>query len=380
MSDRATTTRIRPEARRHAPGVCALTIAIVLLAIAGVALADRVTLRNAVAVDHQVVTLADIATIEGDYAASLADTRIARLDGGAMSIGRDRVVEALDARGVHWGRIALRGRNEISVERRAAGDTEDGLQDPPPSAPEAEPIDQAEAQANPAPAVDAADAGRTLRQTVRDWVEAQTRRSGENLKIDWHHDHHPAWERTDAGGRFEIDPVNRKAVGRVPLVIRQYRDDKLVETFRLGVDVQVRSPVVVATRRMNRGQTITADELKTETRWLDAMAQEPVTDASKLVGMVASRLVRKGQVLTADDARPALLVRRGQLVTLRVISGGLVIKTVARALDEGGRDELIALRDPRTRRTYHARVSGPQQAVMIAGGGTPNEQQTGGDS
>jgi len=57
------------------------TVVVALSGIAAVALADDATLRDGVRVDAEAVTLGDIAVLEGDYAATLAEIEIARFKG-----------------------------------------------------------------------------------------------------------------------------------------------------------------------------------------------------------------------------------------------------------------------------------------------------------
>ncbi len=345
------------------------------LLLIGTGFADRITLRSSVEVTGDTVTLADIARLEGEHAEALGEVTLATFadDSAQVRITRQQVRQLLDDRGVHWGRLSLRGHQSLRIERVAP--------DEPRHAPADEPIvEDAAVQANPVPTVDAADAGRTLRQIVHAYLLERGGVPAERMKIDWHQDASPVWQRTEADGRFEIDPQNRDTAGHIPLTVRQYRGDQLVDTLRLSADVRMQRNVVIATGRIARGQTLTADDLRSQMQWLDTGRDRPLTDAAALVGQVADRTLREGDVLSDGDVKPPLLVERGQTVTLRTISGGLVIKTTARALDDGGADQIITVRHPRTRQLYQARVSGPRQAVMLLDGEQDNQDQTGGDS
>jgi flagella basal body P-ring formation protein FlgA len=369
-----------PTAPRSTGSGLVLKVTIIIVLLISTGFADRITLRDGAQVTGSSITLGDIAQLEGDYANGLAETQIATFADASASatITRRQVQQVLDGQGVHWGRVSLRGHLKIQVERAGAkvGTAK--------TAPAHETIvEDANVHANTAPGLpgaDIADAGRTLRQIALAYLVQHTGAKPTDMKIKWHHDRSPVWQRSEAEGRFEVVAQNRDIAGRIPLVVRQYKNDQLIDTLRLGADVELRSTVVVATQRITRGQTITGQDIKTEERWLDSGRQRPLTDADALIGQVAARSIRDGQLLTPNDVKPALMVKRGQLITLRAISGGLIVKTVARAMDDGGDGQIIKVRNLRTREQYHVRVSGPQQAVMLISESQATQDKPGGTS
>lgn len=350
-----------------------LIAAALLLVIATAAQADRITLVRTASVQADAVLLSDIARLDGDNALALAEVTIARFDGDQQQIKLTRldVRDVLDSYAVHWGLLSLSGQQQITVNRAAAPPAQTIAQTP------AEPAIEAHAvQANPLTALTTAAAGRTLRELAQEYLVSRAGLSASQMRITWDHDRSPVWQRTDADNRFEIEPRNRDIAGRIPMTVRQYRGDELVDTLRLGADVEIHSRVVIAARPVSRGQTIVGDDVKNESRWLDTGRKLPLTDALALVGQVAARQIQVGQMLVEGDTKPSLMVKRGQLVTLRAISGGFSIKTVGRAMSDGHQDEFIEVRHPRTRQVYHVRVCGPQQAVMVIG--TESQEQPGG--
>lgn len=73
------------------------------------------------------------------------------------------------------------------------------------------------------------------------------------------------------------------------------------------------------------GDTVTAANISTETGAL-------VDTDNPLLGREVRRTVYVGQELSMDDTRPARLVRRNQLVTVKFVSGALEITTTGRAM------------------------------------------------
>jgi flagellar basal body P-ring formation protein FlgA len=84
------------------------------------------------------------------------------------------------------------------------------------------------------------------------------------------------------------------------------------------------------------GDTVTAANISTETGDL-------VDTDNPLLGREVRRTVYVGQELSMDDTRPARLVRRNQLVTVKFVSGALEITTTGRAMGEATEDEAVAI-------------------------------------
>ena len=84
------------------------------------------------------------------------------------------------------------------------------------------------------------------------------------------------------------------------------------------------------------GDTVTAANISTETGAL-------VDTDNPLLGREVRRTVYVGQELSMDDTRPARLVLRNQLVTVKFVSGALEITTTGRAMGEATEDEAVAI-------------------------------------
>lgn len=353
------------------------TLAILLL-IAGHALADTITLRDSdVPAGDGVVTLGNIAELEGERAESLADVVVADATGPTTPISLTAVREQLTEAGAHWGKITLRGPSQIIVNHR--GTRSPVVDAPQKSAAPALAGETATATANPIAMIDLGQGGRTLRQIVHGYVHNHHDVGAHDLRITFVDDNDDTWALTDAAGRFELQPTDRDLLGRVPFNVRRYAGDQLVGEHRVVVNVSVRRSVVVAQRDVQRRQTITSADVKLESRWIEAATADGLGSINDALGMTASRRLRAGQVLDADAIEPRRVVQRGQLITVRAISGGLVIKTVGRSMEDGYQGQLIEVRNDKTREKFHVRVSGPQSGVLLVNPTqpTPAEHQGG---
>ena len=94
--------------------------------------------------------------------------------------------------------------------------------------------------------------------------------------------------------------------------------------------------------------------------------------------MVVKNRVESGAVFLQDDVEPAVLVRRGDIVTVACLSGSIVVNIRARALGPGREGDMIDLApttNPKAR--VRAKVIGPGQAVVNAE--APGDTVFGGD-
>ncbi|MCX5662767.1 MAG: flagella basal body P-ring formation protein FlgA [Planctomycetota bacterium] len=81
--------------------------------------------------------------------------------------------------------------------------------------------------------------------------------------------------------------------------------------------------------------------------------------------------LRAGTVVGPQHLRSPTVIRRGDAIVIRCISGGLVVKTVGRAGQDGGVGDVITARNERSRDAsglLSVRVTGPGEGVIVAGG------------
>lgn len=318
---------------------------------------DVVTLRGSAVVSGETLRLADIAMLEGEYAAQFADIEVGTIGAtqDAMTIKLVDVRRSLESQGANWAKLTLRGSLSVSVKREAPVEATGT---------------EAVAVANPHGVMEIASApgipAATLRDQIVAFVTAHAGVPAADLKITF--DEQAAGEALAASTRnfrFEIDPIGSDAIGRVPLTVRSYRGIELAATERLNVTVQVRRMALVVARPIARGQTITDADVELKEVWLDSLIKQPLGDAKKVVGLRATGLMRVGSLVHEGDVRPVELVSRGQIIRVQSVSGPFAITFQARALDDGVQGQVITVRNDNTREQFTATVTAPGEAVLV---------------
>ncbi len=139
---------------------------------------------------------------------------------------------------------------------------------------------------------------------------------------------------------------------------------------RLEADVTETRPVVVATQLIERGHIITAADVAVQ-EW-DQVPQETarrklVGSLDTLIGMEATQLIQAGEAIFTDDYRPQVLVKRGEEIAVYARGGGIQVRTIARARQDGARGELIGVESLEEKVPFEVVVVGPREAVVFAG-------------
>lgn len=130
--------------------------------------------------------------------------------------------------------------------------------------------------------------------------------------------------------------------------------------------VRARAALVTVRRPITLGSTIAPEDVTVARGTLDGGRFVPPPDPALVIGARASRFLLAGTVLTASDVVPEPVVKAGDEVraTVRLASGG-EIRGVAVALQSGAREDVIALRNPESRRTRRGRITGPGEVEVV---------------
>ncbi|TGX54192.1 flagellar basal body P-ring formation protein FlgA [Sphingomonas gei] len=124
-------------------------------------------------------------------------------------------------------------------------------------------------------------------------------------------------------------------------------------------DVQV----AVLSHPIEKGTRLESGDFDSEAR--APAAARGALSADDASGMEAARNLTAGNIVRRSDLMKPQLVRRGEPVTIRIISGGLVITSSGRALNGGGQGEMVRVVTNTTNRTLDGMIDG-SGSVRIA--------------
>ncbi|MDV3457412.1 flagellar basal body P-ring formation chaperone FlgA [Sphingomonas sp. HF-S4] len=117
-------------------------------------------------------------------------------------------------------------------------------------------------------------------------------------------------------------------------------------------DVQV----AVLARAVEKGTRLEAGDFDSEAR--SPAAARGALSAQDASGMEAARNLTAGNIVRRSDVMKPQLVKRGEPVTIRIVSGALSITAAGRALNGGGQGEMVRVVTNSTNRTLDAIIDG----------------------
>lgn len=352
-----------PTGIRLAAAACWLLC--ICVGAAGADEAAVIEFRAQAAVAGPSVKLKEIATLRGQEAAELGDIEVAKLPAGddRLVISMDVVRKQLDGRGVNWGRITCRGAIRITITRdenaRAAE-------------PEAETIKGGANHGGGESAKHRAAAGpsgvsKTVRQLLPEWIIEQLELPAAQVRITFDETRNEAFEWSNLTDRLEFRTRTSPPVGRnVTIeVIRKSAGSTDVKIERVRASVEVQRPALIATRVLQRGQTITPDDLRADTLWMDSMEAGLVSDIKLAVGQRARMLVRADRPLTSEDIAAPEIVKRGQTLKATWIVGTVKLERLMTALEAGAEGQWIKVRADGGKKEFSALVVAPGEVRIV---------------
>lgn len=162
------------------------------------------------------------------------------------------------------------------------------------------------------------------------------------------------------GCLVEVHPTGRSR--EMPISVTLYRDESIVLSETVRMEVEIRRSVAVVDRLIERRAMIGPDQYHFEDRWVPA-TESPATE-SQIEGATARTTLKPGKVIRMQDVESPIVVRRGDLVAVRVISGSIVARITARALADGRDGERVQFEPINGTSRFYATMNGPGRAVL----------------
>jgi flagella basal body P-ring formation protein FlgA len=124
----------------------------------------------------------------------------------------------------------------------------------------------------------------------------------------------------------------------------------------LSVNIQVFKEVVISAAPLARNKPLDSSQLALRRMDIAPLRLGYFDDVEGLQGYLLQRTLQAGQVITPYIVKPPALVSRGDWVTIRSGSGGLVVTTTGKALKDGTLGDQIPLKNLNSQTTVRAWV------------------------
>ncbi len=158
--------------------------------------------------------------------------------------------------------------------------------------------------------------------------------------------------------RIDVALADATPAALMTPVCRVYAGGRIVRSVPISMRVRVEAPTLVTTRRVERGEAIAPDAVRSIDGEIAPPWSDALVDPAQVAGRVARRTLAAGEILRPDLLETAPLVRRGQKVLLVLESPSVRILASGTARGDGRLgDEIAVLRDG-MKRAIRGRVIG----------------------
>jgi len=132
--------------------------------------------------------------------------------------------------------------------------------------------------------------------------------------------------------------------------------------------VSATARAVVAARSLQRGDVLTANDVRWEETADILPTLDALTDMAYAIGKELVRPVAAGERLRQRNVRAPLLIKQNEIVTILSCAPSVTVTATARAMEDGSRGDLITLQSLTDRSRLTAVVSGMQEATVYGRG------------
>lgn len=116
-------------------------------------------------------------------------------------------------------------------------------------------------------------------------------------------------------------------------------------TLNVPVEVRRTHEVLVLRRALGRGEAVLPKDVTTQTRVLPGLASPFVSRPEDLAGRLTRRSIPEGTAIPADALSAALLIHRGQTVTLVAHAAGFEVRAPGKAMADAAANQRVRVQN-----------------------------------
>jgi len=153
-----------------------------------------------------------------------------------------------------------------------------------------------------------------------------------------------------------IAPDSWEGWGNVPLALIVRVDGQVRKNLSIPVEVEALSDMVVATRTLERGETVSAADVVVAKRDMGKVGGRFCRDPQEVIGKRVKSAMHANTPLRTDYLELVPVVKSGQIVTVLVENDAIRVTASGRAKISGGIGELITVQNLTSMKEFPARV------------------------
>jgi len=146
-----------------------------------------------------------------------------------------------------------------------------------------------------------------------------------------------------AGGLETQAQLPRGSQARVPVRVACTRGANWSVNVPVAIHREI--DVLVLRRAVGRGETLVAGDVIAQKRVIAGLASPYLNRVEEFQGRLTRRPLSQGTAVTADALSAALLIHRGQDVTLTASAGGIQVRAPGRALADASAQQRLRVQN-----------------------------------
>ncbi|MEC9346170.1 MAG: flagellar basal body P-ring formation chaperone FlgA [Pseudomonadota bacterium] len=175
---------------------------------------------------------------------------------------------------------------------------------------------------------------------------------------------------TDQDPTVEVESIDYDSrTGRFTAIVSAPAGDPTSPRTRISGRAWAMIDVPVLSRSVRPGEEITDSDIGWIRMREEQVRRQNVQDPGELIGMSPKRMIAPNRAVRLSDLQAPVMVGKNDTVTMIFRSGGLTLTATGRALEAGGRNEVIRVMNDRSKMTVDARIVAPGRVDV--GAGTP---------
>jgi flagella basal body P-ring formation protein FlgA len=174
------------------------------------------------------------------------------------------------------------------------------------------------------------------------------------------------------GGKVEAHfrpPFSGKYEGNLFLTAELEVDGRLVKVLPVRANVEVYHPVVVTSRRVDKGDKFTEDNVTLIRKPTSALLSGSIGQLENVLGRTAAMMIAAGSVLRLNELYDPPVIKHGQVVEAVVRRGNVEITVQVRAIEDGKAGDPIRVENTTSHKVLQGKVLDEKKVVIEEGAG-----------
>jgi len=153
-------------------------------------------------------------------------------------------------------------------------------------------------------------------------------------------------------------------LGYQTIWLKVYDNQSLIKQVPVTVDLSIWIDVVVAAKKMKRGEKIEQNKISIKRITISRDYRNLIREPDSAVGLITKQVVKEGEPLKQSILREPPDVFKGDKVNVKLVSGDLVVTDKGEVKEDGLIGEKVKVYCETTRKLVYGTVQSPELVII----------------